>query len=184
MQEGDLTSGGSGKLAIKRGIEVGHIFQLGTKYSEAMNAKVLDENGRSQVITMGCYGIGVTRIIAACIEQRHDERGIVWPANIAPFQLVVIPIDGHKSEQVVKTSEAIWLQAIELGIEVLLDDRDKKISAGVKFADSELIGVPHRIVVSPRTLVDGVVEYKGRSDSDRQMIVIDQLQEFLQSTFT
>ncbi len=179
VQEGDLSSDGRSTLAIKRGIEVGHIFQLGTKYSEAMNAGVLDENGRNVVMTMGCYGIGVTRIIAACIEQRHDERGIIWPANIAPFQLIVIPIDGHKSEQVVSTSETIWKQATDLGIEVLLDDRDKKISAGVKFADSELIGIPHRIVVSPRTLVDGVVEYKGRSDSDKQMIAIDQLEGFL-----
>jgi prolyl-tRNA synthetase len=180
VQEGDLSSDGSGTLAIKHGIEVGHIFQLGTKYSEALNAGVLDENGRHVTMTMGCYGIGVTRIVAACIEQRHDERGIIWPANIAPFQLVIIPIDGHKSEQVVSTSETIWRQASDLGIEVLLDDRDKKVSAGVKFADSELIGIPHRIVVSPRTLADGVVEYKGRSDSDKQMIEIDQLTGFLE----
>ena len=184
VQEGDLTSDNSGSLAIKRGIEVGHIFQLGTKYSEAMNASVLDENGRSVVMTMGCYGIGVTRIVAACIEQRHDERGIIWPANIAPFQLVVIPIDAHKSEQVVNTSETIWQQANELGIEVLLDDRDKKTSAGVKFADSELIGIPHRIVVSPRTLADGVVEYKGRTDSEKQMVALDQLGGFLQQTLS
>lgn len=179
VQEGDLGSDGDSTLAIKRGIEVGHIFQLGTKYSEAMNAGVLDENGRNVIMTMGCYGIGVTRIIAACIEQQHDERGIIWPANIAPFQLVIVPIDGHKSEQVVSTSESIWQQARELGIEVLLDDRDKKVSAGVKFADSELLGIPHRVVVSPRSLADGMVEYKGRTDSDKQMIGVDKLTGFL-----
>ncbi|MCP5345962.1 MAG: proline--tRNA ligase [Gammaproteobacteria bacterium] len=179
IQEGDLTPDGGAGLAIKRGIEVGHIFQLGTKYSAAMNANVLDENGRSVTMTMGCYGIGVTRIVAACIEQRHDERGIVWPENLAPFQLVIIPIDAHKSEQVISISERLYQQAIERGIEVLLDDRDRKTSAGVKFADAELIGIPHRVVVSPRSLADGVVEYKGRSEAEKHMVPVDTLSAYL-----
>jgi len=179
VQEGDTALDGSGTLSIKRGIEVGHIFQLGTKYSEAMDARVLDENGRNVVMTMGCYGIGVTRIVAACIEQRHDDRGIIWPENIAPFHLVIIPIDAHKSDQVVQTSESLYRQLTEMGLEVLLDDRDRKTSAGVKFADAELIGIPHRIVVSPRTLADGVIEYKGRTGADKQMIEMDRLTDFI-----
>jgi prolyl-tRNA synthetase len=179
IQEGDFTLDGSSNLSIKRGIEVGHIFQLGTNYREAMKADVLDENGRSATMTMGCYGIGVTRIVAACIEQRHDDRGIIWPENIAPFQLVVIPIDAHKSEQVTSISERIYQQAAESGIEVLLDDRDKKISAGVKFADAELIGFPHRVVISPRSLADGVVEYKNRTDPDKHMVPVEDFLDYI-----
>lgn len=179
VREGDQSPDGKGKLSIKRGIEVGHIFQLGTKYSESMNAKVLDKNGRSITMTMGCYGIGVTRIVAACIEQNHDAKGIIWPNNIAPFNLVIIPIDGHKSEKVIELSESIWQQSRALGLEVLLDDRDKKTSAGVKFADTELMGIPHRLVVSPRSLADGVVEYKARTDESPQLIPQDEALDFL-----
>lgn len=181
IQEGDISPDGQSKLAIKRGIEVGHIFQLGRKYSESMNASVLDKNGREVTITMGCYGIGVTRVVAACIEQNHDEKGIIWPHNITPFHLVIIPIDGHKSERVTELSETILQQAEVLGLDVLLDDRDKKTSTGIKFADAELIGIPHRIVVSPRTLADGVIEYKSRIDADPQLIPQDNVGKFLES---
>lgn len=170
VQEGDFSPDGQGTLQIKRGIEVGHIFQLGRKYSDAMNAKVLDENGKAVTMTMGCYGIGVTRAVAACIEQNHDQRGIIWPENIAPFKLVIVQIDAHKSAAVAEFSEQLYEQAQHLGIEVLLDDRDKKTSPGVKFADSELMGIPHRVVVSPRTLADGVIEYKARRGGDKEMI--------------
>ena len=179
IQEGDISPDGNGTLSIKRGIEVGHIFQLGKKYSEAMNAAVLDQNGRSVTMTMGCYGIGVTRVVAACIEQNHDGKGIIWPNNIAPFHLVIIPIDGHKSEIVTKTSETIWQAAEALGLDVLLDDRDKKTSTGVKFADAELIGIPHRLIVSPRSLADGVIEYKSRIDGETKLIPEDKINEFL-----
>ena len=179
VNEGDLSPDGKGTLAIKRGIEVGHIFQLGRKYSEALDATVLDENGRSVVMTMGCYGIGVTRVVAACIEQNHDERGIIWPDNIAPFQLIIVMIDGHKSEQVVEFAETLYAEAQAKGIEVLLDDRDKKTSPGVKFAESELLGIPHRVVVSPRSLADGVVEYTRRRDGDKQMIDRKEIAAFL-----
>lgn len=170
IQEGDLSPDGNGTLSIKRGIEVGHIFQLGKKYSESLKATVLDENGKAVVMPMGCYGIGVTRIVAACIEQSHDERGIVWPENIAPFKLIITQIDAHKSEQVKEISEEVYSAALNLGIETLLDDRDKKTSPGVKFAESELIGIPHRVVISARSLADGVVEYTNRKSGEKQQI--------------
>jgi prolyl-tRNA synthetase len=128
---------------------------------------------------MGCYGIGVTRVVAACIEQNHDQHGIIWPENIAPYQLIIIQIDAHKSEQVVDFSESLYLKTQALGIEVLLDDRDKKTSPGVRFADSELIGIPHRIVVSPRTLADGAVEYKKRAAKEKQLLAKDAVIDFL-----
>ncbi|MEQ8314039.1 MAG: proline--tRNA ligase [Gammaproteobacteria bacterium] len=184
VQEGDFSPDGNGKLAIKRGIEVGHIFQLGQKYSQAMDATVLDQNGKAVVMTMGCYGIGVTRVVAACIEQNHDDRGIIWPDNIAPFHLVIVQLDAHKSEQVVEVSETLYEQATALGMEVLLDDRDKKTSPGVKLAESELIGFPHRIVVSARTLAEDNVEYTARRDGEKQMINKDQAKDFLQSLWT
>ncbi len=179
VNEGDLSPDGNGTLAIKRGIEVGHIFQLGKKYSEAMNASVLDENGKSVLMTMGCYGIGVTRIVAACIEQNNDDRGIIWPDNIAPFHLIIIVLDAQKSEQVVEFSEELYEQANAEGIETLLDDRDKKTSPGVKFAESELLGIPHRLVISPRGLADGVVEYTARRDGEKQLINKDAILDFL-----
>ena len=181
VQEGDISPDGKGTLAVKRGIEVGHIFQLGDKYSAALKATALDENGKSVVMSMGCYGIGVTRVVAACIEQNHDEHGIIWPENIAPYSLVIVQVDAHKSELVRTVSEEIYQLAQGLGIEVLLDDRDKKTSPGVKFADSELIGIPHRLVISPRSLADGVVEYKRRGEADKQLLASETLAGFVSS---
>jgi len=141
---------------------------------EALNARVLDAGGKPVAMQMGCYGIGVTRLAAACIEQHHDERGIIWPASIAPFQLVIVQIDAHKSEQVRSQAETLYGQALEAGIETLLDDRDRKTSPGVKFAESELIGIPHRIVISPRTLASGAVEHARRSDGEKSLCSIEQ----------
>lgn len=172
--EGDLSPDGKGTLSKQRGIEVGHIFQLEKKYSSSMNATALDKSGKAIVLSMGCYGIGVTRLIAACIEQKHDEQGIVWPANIAPFLLVIIQVDGHKSEQVIEVSEKLYNSAKELDIDVLLDDRDRKTSPGAKFADSELIGIPYRFVVSPRAIADGALEYKERSKNEKTLKPINE----------
>lgn len=168
--EGDASPDGKGTLEIKRGIEVGHIFQLGTKYSEALNATVLDENGKSVVMSMGCYGIGVSRVVAAAIEQNHDERGIIWPEAIAPFQVSIVQIDANKSEEVVTQSEALYNALTELGVEVFMDDRDKKTSPGVKFADAELMGIPHRVVFSARGLKNDTVEYKARAQQKDEAI--------------
>jgi len=179
VQEGDLAPDGQGSLSIKRGIEVGHIFQLGRKYSEAMNASVLDENGRSVPMTMGCYGIGVSRIVAAAIEQNHDERGIIWPDAIAPFQLALIPLGAHKSETVAEKSESLYRELLDAGYEVLMDDRDRKTSPGVKFADMELMGIPHRLVVSERGLGEGTIEYRGRRETGSQAIPAGDLLVFL-----
>lgn len=181
VQEGDISPDGKGTLSIKRGIEVGHIFQLGTKYSQAMNATVLDENGKTLVMIMGCYGIGVSRIVAACIEQNHDAHGIIWPDNIAPFQVAIIPLNAHKSEAVRILSEQLTAQLEGAGFEVLLDDRDKKTSAGVKFADMELMGIPHRIVVSERGLEQNLLEYKSRRAQDNEMVPADQIVAFLKA---
>ena len=161
--EGDPSPTGKGHLKIVRGIEVGHIFQLGKKYSEAMNATVLDEAGRQSMLYMGCYGIGVTRIPAAAIEQNHDERGIIWPAAIAPFQVVLIPINLQKSERVREVSDRLYAEFTAAGIEVLYDDRDAR--PGVKFADAELLGIPHRLVVAERGLDAGKLEYRQRRES-------------------
>jgi prolyl-tRNA synthetase len=158
---GDPSPSGKGRLGIARGIEVGHIFQLGCKYSEAMKAEVLDESGRSVTMFMGCYGIGVTRVVAAAIEQNHDERGIVWPEPIAPFHVSLIPINLQKSERVRATSERLYVELQTAGFEVLFDDRDAR--PGVKFADDELVGIPHRVVVGDKGLERGVLEYKPRS---------------------
>ena len=165
---GDPSPDGQGTLQIRRGIEVGHIFQLGTKYSDAMNAKVLDETGRNVTLSMGCYGIGVSRIVAAAIEQNHDERGIIWPRAMAPFQLAIVPLNMHKSADVAKAAESLHAQCLEQGIEVLMDDRNER--PGVKFADMELLGIPHRIVIGDRSLADGDIEYQGRRDSDAQRL--------------
>jgi prolyl-tRNA synthetase len=158
---GDPSPSGTGTLGIARGIEVGHIFQLGRKYSEAMHAEVLDEQGKSVTMFMGCYGIGVTRVVAAAIEQNHDERGIVWPLPIAPFQVSLIPINLQKSERVRETAERLYAELTAAGIEVVYDDRDAR--PGVKFADDELVGIPHRVVVGDKGLERGVVEYKPRT---------------------
>lgn len=179
VKEGDISPDGNHTLSIKRGIEVGHIFQLGTKYSKAMNATVLDENGKSVLMTMGCYGIGVSRIVASAIEQNHDENGIIWPDAIAPFHIAIIPLNAHKSEKVTQVSEQLMAQLEAAGYEVLLDDRDKKTSPGVKFADTELMGIPHRIVVSDRGLDSGQLEYKSRRASEPEMVAQDAILEFL-----
>jgi prolyl-tRNA synthetase len=161
--EGDPSPSGKGHLKIVRGIEVGHIFQLGTKYSESMKATVLDEGGRQSLLHMGCYGIGVTRIPAAAIEQNHDERGIIWPAAIAPFQVVLIAINLQKSERVREVSDRLYAEFTAAGIEVLYDDRDAR--PGVKFADAELLGIPHRLVVAERGLDAGKLEYRQRREA-------------------
>jgi prolyl-tRNA synthetase len=175
--EGDPSPDGKGSLSIKRGIEVGHIFQLGTKYSEAMKATVLDENGKTITMTMGCYGIGVSRIVASAIEQNNDDNGIIWPDAIAPFQVVIVPMNMHKSEPVQQAAENLYAQLNEAGFDVLLDDRKER--AGVMFADMELIGVPHRIVIGAKSLEKGVLEYRARRDSDNQEIPINNIVKFL-----
>jgi prolyl-tRNA synthetase len=175
--EGDPSPDGSGTLSIARGIEVGHIFQLGTKYSAALNATVLNEEGRSQVMVMGCYGIGVSRVVAAAIEQNHDERGILWPEALAPFQVALCPINMQTSERVQAAADWLYAELSAAGFEVLYDDR--KVRPGVMFADMELIGIPHRIVVSERGLDAGTLEYKGRRDAESQQIGIDGVVEFL-----
>ena len=161
---GDPSPSGRGTLGIARGIEVGHIFQLGRKYSAAMNATVLDESGKSVVMFMGCYGIGVTRVVAAAIEQNHDERGIIWPEPIAPFHVSLIPINLQKSERVRAATEQLYAELQAAGYDVLLDDRDAR--PGVKFADDELVGIPHRFVIGDKGLERGVIEYKRRRDGD------------------
>jgi prolyl-tRNA synthetase len=162
---GDPSPDGKGKLEIKRGIEVGHIFQLGTKYSDSMNANVIGEDGRAVNMNMGCYGIGVTRIVAASIEQNHDDKGIIFPEAIAPFQLVIIPINYNKSSRVKALADELYNDCLEQGIEVLLDDRKER--AGVMFADSELLGIPHRLVISDTHADNGKIEYKSRKESDK-----------------
>jgi len=161
---GDPAPGGKGTLSIARGIEVGHIFQLGTKYSEAMDATVQDSDGKDRAMAMGCYGIGITRIVGAAIEQNHDDNGIIWPAPLAPFDVVLVPINMHRSEAVREAAEALYAELTESGLDVLFDDRD--VRPGVKFADAELIGIPHRLVVSDRGLEAGELEYRHRRDEE------------------
>lgn len=177
--EGDPSPDGQGKLQIKRGIEVGHIFQLGQKYSESMNATVLDENGKSTVMTMGCYGIGVTRVVAAAIEQNYDKNGIIWPGSIAPFQIAIVAMNMHKSESVRNKAESLYQQLKATNIDVLLDDRNER--PGVKFADMELIGIPHRIVIGEKSLDKGLIEYRARTDSENQFISETEIVRFLQN---
>jgi len=162
---GDPSPDGKGKLEIKRGIEVGHIFQLGTKYSDSMNANVIGEDGRAVNMNMGCYGIGVTRIVAASIEQNHDDKGIIFPEAIAPFHLVIVPINYNKSSRVKALADELYNDCLKQGIEVLLDDRKER--AGVMFADSELLGIPHRLVISDTHADNGKIEYKSRKESDK-----------------
>jgi len=169
--EGDPSPDGRGTLVIRRGIEVGHIFQLGTKYSEAMNATVLDEQGKTVVMTMGCYGIGVSRVVGAAIEQHHDDRGIVWPVSIAPFQVALLPMQMKKSTAVREAAERLYAELRAAGIEVLFDDRD--LRPGVMFADCELIGIPFRIVVGERGLKEGRVELRARTASENELVPID-----------
>ena len=169
--KGDTTPGGKGTLKIARGIEVGHIFQLGTVYSEAMNATVQDQNGNDATMAMGCYGIGVTRIVGAAIEQNHDENGIIWPQPLAPFDVVLIPINMHRSGALRDAAEALYAELRDMGLEVLFDDRDAR--PGVKFADAELIGIPHRLVISERGYESGELEYRHRRDDASQMLKRD-----------
>ncbi len=176
---GDPSPDGQGHLQLARGIEVGHIFQLGTKYSAAMGAEVLDEQGHSQPIHMGCYGIGVTRIVAAAIEQNHDELGIIWPTALAPFQRVLIPINAHKSQRLRTAADALYQRLQSAGYDVLYDDRG--LRPGVMFADAELIGIPQRLVISERGVDAGQLEYKGRQDQDNQTIALQDVEAFLQA---
>lgn len=175
---GDPSPDGQGTLEIKRGIEVGHIFQLGTKYSEALKVSVLGEAGKPVTLIMGCYGIGVSRVVAAAIEQNWDERGILWPEALAPFQVAIVPMK-YENAEVKAAADALYAELTAAGYEVLFDDRDKKTSPGVKFADMELIGIPHRIVISERGLAESVLEYKGRRDSEAQKVPLADIQAFL-----
>lgn len=177
VEAGDPSPDGKGILAIARGIEVGHIFQLGDKYSKAMQATVLDEQGHSVILTMGCYGIGVSRLVAAAIEQNHDEHGIIWPEAIAPFTVALLPMNMHKSQRLRDATKDIYTKLQAAGIEVLLDDRRER--PGVMFADSELIGIPHRLVIGERGLDKGEIEYKGRGDKKAQYVQIDNVIEFI-----
>lgn len=175
--DGDPSPDGLGTLSIARGIEVGHIFQLGTKYSEAMNATVLNEEGRAQVMIMGCYGIGITRVVAAAIEQNHDAKGIIWPQALAPFDVALLPMNMHTAPRVMEKAEALYAELKAAGFDVLFDDR--KARPGVMFADMELIGIPHRVVVSDKGLDVGTLEYRGRQDAENQHIPIAEVVDFL-----
>ena len=175
--EGDPSPDGKGTLAIQRGIEVGHVFQLGTRYSEDMNATYLDENGKPQLMQMGCYGIGVTRIVGAAIEQNNDERGIIWPLSIAPFEVVLCPLGYDRSETVRSTADSLYGGLKKLGIDVIMDDRGER--PGVMFSDWELIGIPHRIVIGERGLKEGKLEYQGRRDREATAVAIKEMVPFI-----
>ena len=171
VMPGDPSPCGSGQIEIRRGIEVGHIFQLGTKYSEAMDAQVLDEAGRTVPMSMGCYGIGVTRIVAAAIEQNHDARGIIWPEAMAPFQVALVPLNMDRSELVATATEKLYGQLTALGIEVFMDDRKER--PGVKFAEMELIGIPLRVTLGDRSLAEGNVEVQSRVADAAELVSLD-----------
>lgn len=181
VKEGDVSPDGKGVLRSCRGIEVGHIFQLGEKYAKIMNAAVINENGKLQTMIMGTYGLGISRVVAAAIEQHHDEKGIIWPTAIAPFQLVIIPINGHRSE-IVKTAALDLYETLKSrGLDILLDDRNER--PGVLFADNELIGVPHRLVISERNLAEGMIEYKARTADDSKLIPLTELPMLIEALF-
>ncbi|TBR74531.1 MAG: proline--tRNA ligase, partial [Burkholderiaceae bacterium] len=175
--EGDASPDGKGRLAIERGIEIGHVFYLGTKYSKAMNATFLDVNGKPQLMEMGCYGIGITRLPAAAIEQNHDERGIIWPDAIAPFTVVVCPIGPDRSPDVKTAADKLHEDLLAAGVDVILDDRGER--PGVMFADWELIGVPHRITIGDRGLKEGQLEYQHRRDSAATKVAVNDMVDFL-----
>ena len=179
VQAGDPSPDGQGVLSIARGIEVGHIFQLGDKYSRAMQANILDEEGKAIILTMGCYGIGVSRIVAAAIEQNHDDQGIIWPAAIAPFKVALLPMNMHKSQRLREAAVNLYEQLQLAGIEVLFDDRKER--PGVMFADMELIGIPHRLVLGDRGLDKNEIEYKGRRDPESRTLPISEIIQFLQT---
>jgi prolyl-tRNA synthetase len=176
---GDPSPDGKGLLDIARGIEVGHIFQLGDNYSQKLNANVLAESGKAQLLTMGCYGIGVSRVVAAAIEQHHDDRGIIWPLALAPFQVVLVPINAHKSIRLREAAEALYQQLFDAGFDILFDDRGQR--PGVAFADMDLIGIPHRLILGERGLDKGMVEYKCRADgSDAEFAIADVIEQLTQ----
>ncbi|MBA2648742.1 MAG: proline--tRNA ligase [Legionella sp.] len=177
VKEGDQSPDGKGILRSCRGIEVGHIFQLGDKYAQAMHAAVINEEGHLQTMMMGCYGLGISRVVAATIEQHHDDKGIIWPSALAPFQVVIIPLNIHKSAKVQEHAQAIYQQLLDLGIDVLLDDRNER--AGVLFADHDLIGIPHRLLISDRNLEQDVVEYKARATGETKMVELGKVIDFL-----
>ncbi|MEW6131907.1 MAG: proline--tRNA ligase [Pseudomonadota bacterium] len=177
---GDPSPDGKGTLEVCRGIEVGHVFQLRTKYSEAMSATFLDENGKSQFMEMGCYGIGVSRVVAAAIEQSHDERGIIWPESMAPFAVVITPVGYHKSELVKQAADGLYRELTASGVEVLLDDRDER--PGVMFADAELIGIPHRVTIGERGLKEGMAEYLPRRESSARNVPLSEITKLLPDT--
>lgn len=173
---GDPSPDGEGSLEIARGIEVGHIFQLGDNYSQKLNANVLAESGKSQILKMGCYGIGVSRVVAATIEQHHDERGITWPLALAPFQVVLVPINAHKSIRLREAADALYQQLLDAGFDILFDDRGQR--PGVAFADMDLIGIPHRLILGERGLDNGMVEYKCRADgNESEFPIVDVVEE-------
>jgi prolyl-tRNA synthetase len=174
---GDASPDGKGSLQIRKGIEVGHIFQLGDKYSKAMNCGVLNESGKHQILKMGCYGIGVTRIVAAAIEQNHDKFGIKWPLAIAPFEVAIIPMNMHKSHRIMETALKLYADFIAVNVEVLFDDRKER--PGVMFNDMELIGIPHSIVIGERNLDNNQVEYKNRMTGEKTLINIDEVIAFI-----
>jgi prolyl-tRNA synthetase len=177
--EGDVSPDESGKLKFCRGIEVGHIFQLGKKYSESMQASILNEEGKSQTMTMGCYGIGVSRIVAAAIEQNNDENGMILPKSIAPFELIIVPIGYHKNDNVRAQANKIYADLLESGIDVILDDRDAR--PGIMFAESDLIGIPNRLVIGEKSLNENKVEFKSRTESSPEMINVPDLIQFIKS---
>jgi prolyl-tRNA synthetase len=177
--EGDVSPDESGKLKFCRGIEVGHIFQLGKKYSESMQASILNEEGKSQTMTMGCYGIGVSRIVAAAIEQNNDENGMILPKSIAPFELIIVPIGYHKNDNVRTQANKIYADLLEIGIDVILDDRDAR--PGIMFAESDLIGIPNRLVIGEKSLNENKVEFKSRTESNPEMINVPDLIQFIKS---
>ncbi len=177
--EGDPSPCGKGEITLARGIEVGHIFQLGTKYSAAMKAGVINEGGKNQIMLMGCYGIGISRVVAAAIEQNHDGKGIIWPTNLAPFQVALCPMNMHKSERLKVASEQLYQDLQAAGIEVLFDDR--KVRAGFMFSDMELIGIPHCIILGDRGLDTGTVEYKGRTAQENEEIPMAEIIDFLKA---
>lgn len=179
VQVGDPSPDGQGRLQSCRGIEVGHVFQLGDKYAQAMQATVINAEGQNQVMLMGCYGLGVSRLVAAAIEQHHDERGIIWPKSMAPFTLVLIPLQAQRSEQVQQVAGKLYQHCLQAGIDVIFDDRNER--PGVLFADYDLIGVPHRIVISERNLSQGMLEYKARAASEVQYIPLIEIEQFLTS---
>lgn len=182
VKEGDTSPDGKGQLRACRGIEVGHIFQLGSKYAEAMNAAVINEEGTLQTMLMGCYGLGISRVVAAAIEQHHDQNGIVWPQSIAPFQLVIIPINAQRSTVVKEAADKLYEELTALGLDVLLDDRNER--PGVLFADNDLIGIPHRFVVSERNLEQGAIEYKARNGNEASLIPMKELTSFILSLYS